>query len=308
MIRPRARGFTLVEVLVALMIVALGLTALMVAVSGTARTSGYLRDKTLAQWIALNRLTEVRLNVTKFGQNTDTGELDYANRKWHYDTRYFDTSIASMKRVVVRVYAGDAKTKGNAIAQAVGFLGSSLAHAGFLQCGLDSRFHSRAHGARRRLVRKSGFARHADAARHTGAARRARHRYRHAHHRDAHAPGASHLMPPPRSTCRRAAGFTLIEILVALLILAIMAALGYSTYRAARISAERTETSLKRSREIEFGMRIMVQDFAADSAPAGTGHVGPKPATRVARHAGCGQRDRTRASLACERRGARAPA
>jgi general secretion pathway protein I len=131
MIRPRARGFTLVEVLVALMIVALGLTALMVAVSGTARTSGYLRDKTLAQWIALNRLTEVRLNVTKFGQNTDTGELDYANRKWHYDTRYFDTSIGTMKRVVVRVYAGDAKTKGNAIAQAVGFLGSSLGTQGF---------------------------------------------------------------------------------------------------------------------------------------------------------------------------------
>jgi general secretion pathway protein J len=59
-----------------------------------------------------------------------------------------------------------------------------------------------------------------------------------------------------------ATGFTLVEILVALLILAIMAGLGYSTYRAARISAERTEDSLKRSREIEFGMRIMVADFA----------------------------------------------
>ncbi|HEY2462936.1 MAG TPA: type II secretion system minor pseudopilin GspJ [Steroidobacteraceae bacterium] len=59
-----------------------------------------------------------------------------------------------------------------------------------------------------------------------------------------------------------AAGFTLVEILVALLILAIMAGLGYSTYRAARISAERTEDSLQRSREIEFGMRIMVADFA----------------------------------------------
>jgi len=65
-----------------------------------------------------------------------------------------------------------------------------------------------------------------------------------------------------RTMRRTAAGFTLVEILVALLILAIMAALGYSTYRAARISAERTEESLKRSREIEFGMRIMVADFA----------------------------------------------
>ena len=126
----RAGGFTLVEVLVALMIVAVGLTALMVAVNGTARTSGFLRDKSLAQWIALNRLSEVRLNVVKFGQNTDTGELDFGSRKWHYDTRYFDTSVASMKRVVIRVYLGDAKAKGNPIAQAVGFLGSALATPG----------------------------------------------------------------------------------------------------------------------------------------------------------------------------------
>ena len=68
---------------------------------------------------------------------------------------------------------------------------------------------------------------------------------------------------PPRGASRNsAAGFTLIEIIVALLILGIMSALGYGTYRAARISAERTEESLKRSREIEFGMRIMVQDLA----------------------------------------------
>src|SRR6266403_1704463 len=96
------------------MVVAIGLAALMLAVSGTARTSGYLRDKTLAQWMALNRLSEVRLNLTKFGQNTDTGEIN----------------IANMKRVVVRVYAGDAKTKGNPLAESTGFLGSAIATPG----------------------------------------------------------------------------------------------------------------------------------------------------------------------------------
>jgi prepilin-type N-terminal cleavage/methylation domain-containing protein len=65
---------------------------------------------------------------------------------------------------------------------------------------------------------------------------------------------------------RHAAGFTLIEVLVALLILGIMSALGYGTYRAARISAERTEESITRSREIEFGMRVLVMDFAQMTA------------------------------------------
>jgi general secretion pathway protein I len=122
----KSRGFTLVEVLVALTVVALGLTALMVAVSGTARTSGYLRDKTIAQWIALNRLTQVRLMVNKLGDNQDTGQLDFAGRKWHYDTRYFDTQFQSMKRVEVRVYAGDANTKSNPIGRSTGFMGTSV--------------------------------------------------------------------------------------------------------------------------------------------------------------------------------------
>jgi general secretion pathway protein I len=128
--RSANRGFTLVEVLVALVVVALGLTALMVAVSGTARTSGYLRDKTIAQWIALNRIAEVRLMVNKLGDTHDTGELQFANRKWHYDTRYFQTSFPSMKRIVVRVYAGDAKTKGNPVVETTGFVGADLGTPG----------------------------------------------------------------------------------------------------------------------------------------------------------------------------------
>ena len=142
--RPGA-GFTLVEVLVALVVVAIGLAALMVAVSGTARTSGYLRDKTLAQWIALNRIAEVRLTVNKLAQSTsttsssttsgstsggDAGELRFAGRTWHYDTRYYDTTFPSTKRIIVRVWAGDAKTKSNPLAEATGFFGSGLSVPG----------------------------------------------------------------------------------------------------------------------------------------------------------------------------------
>ncbi|MDE1923731.1 MAG: type II secretion system minor pseudopilin GspI [Gammaproteobacteria bacterium] len=122
----RHRGFTLVEVLVALLIVALGLAALMTTISGAADQSGYLRDKTIAQWIAMNRLVEVRLNLQKFGQNNDKAELKMGGRDWHYDTRYYDTSISSMRRVVVRVWAGKTDTKGNPLAEAIGFTGADL--------------------------------------------------------------------------------------------------------------------------------------------------------------------------------------
>ena len=63
------------------------------------------------------------------------------------------------------------------------------------------------------------------------------------------------MRPPPSR------GFTLVEVLVAMLLLSIMTAMGYGTYRQARISAERTSDSQQRTREIEFGMRVMVQDL-----------------------------------------------
>jgi general secretion pathway protein I len=128
--RRKQRGFTLVEVLVALMIVAMSLAALMNAVSSAARGSEHLRDKTIAQWIAMNRIAEVRLNIQKFGGNSDKADIDFANRKWRYDTRYFETDNATIRRVVVRVWPAAAKKDAGPLAEAASFLGSALTPAG----------------------------------------------------------------------------------------------------------------------------------------------------------------------------------
>ena len=56
-----SRGFTLIEVVVALIVVSLGMLAVIETVGSTARNSSYLRDKTIAHWVAMNKLTEVRL-------------------------------------------------------------------------------------------------------------------------------------------------------------------------------------------------------------------------------------------------------
>ena len=56
------RGFTLIEVLVALAIVVIGMAAVMGAIPSSAKTVSYLRDKTFAQWVAENQIVTIRLS------------------------------------------------------------------------------------------------------------------------------------------------------------------------------------------------------------------------------------------------------
>ena len=58
--RRSARGFTLLETLVALAIVAIALTSALRAMGATAQSAGELRDRTLALCVAQNRLAELR--------------------------------------------------------------------------------------------------------------------------------------------------------------------------------------------------------------------------------------------------------
>ena len=59
--RPRAAGFTLIEVMVALAIVAIALAAGSRAASSVVDTSQRLSDVVLGQWCADNQLTDMRL-------------------------------------------------------------------------------------------------------------------------------------------------------------------------------------------------------------------------------------------------------
>jgi general secretion pathway protein I len=84
-IRTRIGGFTLIEVLVALVIVAFGVGAVLAALSASAENVGALREKTLAQWVALNRISDVRLTLNPPQTGTTEGDLrSFGNGDWHW--------------------------------------------------------------------------------------------------------------------------------------------------------------------------------------------------------------------------------
>ena len=120
--RRRGGGFTLIEVLVALAIAAIGLAAALGVVTNSARNASYLRDKTLAGWIGLNRITETRLGTILPAVDHTTGELDYAGQHWKWSQTVTQTDVSGMRRIDVQVrYAGDPED--SALATVTGFAG-----------------------------------------------------------------------------------------------------------------------------------------------------------------------------------------
>lgn len=120
---PPQRGFTLIEVVVAIAIVALGMMAVFRVVNDTVNNSAYLRDRTLAVWIADNRLVEMRLARELPSVDETEGDLEYANQRWHWTATVSQTPVDNLRRIDVRVRR-ESDAEDSSLAQVTGFAGA----------------------------------------------------------------------------------------------------------------------------------------------------------------------------------------
>lgn len=103
-------GFTLIEVLVALAIVAIGMAAVLSSLTSSASTVVYMHDKTLANWVALNHIAEQRLLPQMPQLGKSDGDVDFAGQKWHWQQETVATAVQGMVRMDVHVRPADVKT------------------------------------------------------------------------------------------------------------------------------------------------------------------------------------------------------
>lgn len=103
----RQRGFTLLEVLIALVVVALALLALTRTAGGQVNSFEGLRERTLAGWVASNVLNETRIATPFPGIGKRDGRTRFADRDWRWSLEVKATDDPGMRRLEVSVFAGE---------------------------------------------------------------------------------------------------------------------------------------------------------------------------------------------------------
>ncbi len=110
-------AFTLVEVLAALLVLALALTALQLRMSQHLDGAAYLRDKTVASWVAFNQLQLLRIAERRGSVPPGAdlqGSVTMAGNTWYWVlTPQFTQSVTDLETIVpvtIGVSAADIET------------------------------------------------------------------------------------------------------------------------------------------------------------------------------------------------------
>ena len=97
------RGFTLLEVMIALLVITLGMGAVMSTTSESGWKSSHLRESTIASWVAYNEIALYRASRTWNSQSRRSGVTTMANADWEWSMEISKTDDDKLRRLDVEV-------------------------------------------------------------------------------------------------------------------------------------------------------------------------------------------------------------
>ena len=126
----RSQGFTLLEVLIALAVVAIAVAAILHGIGAGATHATDLQTRRFASWVAQNHLAQLRLRRQWPPVQQTTGKTRMAGHTWRWRQTVSQTQVAGIRRVDVDVWPSMAASIASAPVRLSGFLLTPDAQAG----------------------------------------------------------------------------------------------------------------------------------------------------------------------------------
>lgn len=120
----RNRGFTLLEILIALVILATAFGSIITVAANQSANVAYLRDKTLAHWVAMNQITELQIANEWPAIGKKQGDEEMGLQKWYWERTISKTPDDRVRKLEIAVF----RNRGNeeSVTQLVSFLSQPM--------------------------------------------------------------------------------------------------------------------------------------------------------------------------------------
>lgn len=100
----KTKGFTLIEVLLALAIIAIALTAILKATAQNIENTQRVKEKTISHWIAMQGVSMIQLGLIQINPSQESTQVTtMLNQKWYWRAKINSTPIKSMQQINISV-------------------------------------------------------------------------------------------------------------------------------------------------------------------------------------------------------------
>lgn len=99
----RMQGFTLLEVVVALAILSIALLAAVKGISEHVGNTAYLKERSFAHWVAMNKVAEFQLGNDWPATGMLKGSESMGGTDWHWEVKVSETPNPEIRRLDVKV-------------------------------------------------------------------------------------------------------------------------------------------------------------------------------------------------------------
>ena len=97
-------GFTLIEIMVALAVVAIGLLAMSESLTRSVDLAIQLEIRTIANWVGSNRMAELRMNRDFTASGSSSSQQQMAGQDWRVVDNFYGAADPDIARVEVEVF------------------------------------------------------------------------------------------------------------------------------------------------------------------------------------------------------------